>query len=86
MSSSVSYHLPQSIQDYISRKSQENSLSRGKFLISLIQRFSKLSQENNDLKSYLVASADQKFLEQEMQEADNDLAVEQKYNATIWSK
>jgi len=86
MSSTVSYHLPDSIKNYIEDSSLKSGISRGKFLISLVKNFTKISQENRDLKSYLTASADQIFLEREMKESDDDLAVEQKYNSLVWSK
>lgn len=86
MSSTVSYHLPSSIKKYIEVSSEKKNISRGKFLVSLVQNFAKISQENKDLKAYLNASADQNFLAQEMQESDLDLAVEHKYNSSLWSK
>lgn len=80
----ASYHLPAHVQEFISQESQEKHISKGKFLSFLIEDYKKTKQEVKMFKSYMEMATNKVFLQDQIQESEEDFLAEIAHNPKFY--
>lgn len=85
MTASVaSYHLPANVQVFITEQSEQKHLSKGKFLSFLIEDYQKTKQELKMFKSYMEMATNKDFLQDQIQESEEDFLAEIAHNSKFY--